>query len=319
MKKKLEKFLLTLLILFSVFCFSSCVDKVVDDETALTAFLESYAKIMQKDGYVMEGNFDFNFCIDEIDIACDGTINAESTISPNIASKVEMDVGLNVMGLKMTTPMTYYAIFDKTANIYMYALGEWTGESIEIEGNVFEKYLETVKELRTKESLLKLNNVMRKGCSAKFNGITTINDISVYDIDIICNENLLAEMMNLLKDYPIYNIPLHKEPGQNGMEIYFDSISDEEVKEMSQILKDFSFKVYLKEKNCSFYGIEFDFTEILDTFFANASSMLNEEVSASSLELPDIEGNMQLFYLDKKPKTPITLPKEAIESVAAGL
>ena len=38
----------------------------------------------------------------------------------------------------------------------MYALGEWTGESIEIEGNVFEKYLETVKELRTKESLLKL-------------------------------------------------------------------------------------------------------------------------------------------------------------------
>ena len=62
MKKKLEKFLLTLLILFSVFCFSSCVDKVVDDETALTAFLESYAKIMQKDGYVMEGNFDFNFC-----------------------------------------------------------------------------------------------------------------------------------------------------------------------------------------------------------------------------------------------------------------
>lgn len=312
-----KKFIFTsFLILFSIFCFFSCVDKVVDDETALTAFLESYAKIMQKDGYVMEGNFDFNFCIDEIDIACDGTINAESTISPNIASKVEMDVGLNVMGFKMTTPITYYAIFDKTANIYMCALGEWTGESIEIEGNVFEKYLETVKELRTKESLLKLNNVMRKGCSAKFNGITTINDISVYDIDIICNENLLSEMINFLKDYPIYEIPLHKEPGPTGVgaTIYLDSVSDEEIKEISQILKDFSFKVYLKEKNCSFYGMEIDFKSFLDTFFANASSMLNEEVTSSSLGLPDIDGSMQLFYLDKKPKTPITLPKEAIES-----
>lgn len=310
----MKKVFLVLLVLISLFSFTSCVDKVTDDESAMDAFLMASAKFIKKDGFAGNCNMGINMIIPEnIPVSMVLDYDMEVTINPVISGKMDMNLSVNVYGMEVSIPMEAYCSLEDGEGMYVKEMNSWEYIPFSVGGNeLFDNYKKFLENLRTKESLTKLESVFRNGSFAKYNGETQINDIPVYDIDIVFTKDFFPEFFNMLMTYDfIDNFEFTpEEMGESFLE---------ELSMMGEIFEGITLKVYLRTKDCSLYGQKLD----IGLFVENIKEGIKGLVDFSEKEIREIEETMQylningyieMFYSAKEPKKPIVVPEEVIET-----
>ena len=304
--KKLLPILFIFLALFSlVGCATLSVQKPTDDESAMDAVLFAMAETMKKDGSIMEGDFSF-----ETEVLLEqlypmniyGNFSAESTISPTIATKMSMDLFASMAGMEEYLPVEFYFALNENKIEYYFMLDLWLKMDMPELENLALVSKELTELSRSEENLEEMNKMMRTGSFAKFNGVTKVKEEKVFDVDIYFNENFGSAFLEY------YENMLNKLAKDSNMEpVSFEQ--DEEMLEMMKTLgsvtNGLSFKVYLREKDCSLFGISMDVGTFLNGIMKNTN-----EILMNNSESINFEGYMNIYYLKGEPKEAIVIPEE---------
>lgn len=303
----MKKLLPILFIFLAIFCFVGCatlsVQKPTDDESAMDAVLFAMAETMKKDGSIMEGDFSF-----ETEVLLEqlypmniyGNFSAESTISPTIATKMSMDLFASMAGMEEYLPVEFYFTLNENKIEYYFMLMDlW----LKMDMPEFENLALVSKELtelsRSEENLEAMNKMMRTGSFAKFNGVTKVKDSKVFDVDIYFNENFVSAFLEY------YENILNKLAKDSNMEPVSFEQDEEMLKTLGSVTNGLSFKVYLREKDCSLFGISMDVGTFLNGIMKNTN-----EILMNNSESINLEGYMNIYYLKGEPKEAIVIPEE---------
>lgn len=303
----MKKLLPILFIFLAIFCFVGCatlsVQKPTDDESAMDAVLFAMAETMKKDGSIMEGDFSF-----ETEVLLEqlypmniyGNFSAESTISPTIATKMSMDLFASMAGMEEYLPVEFYFTLNENKIEYYFMLMDlW----LKMDMPEFENLALVSKELtelsRSEENLEAMNKMMRTGSFAKFNGVTKVKDSKVFDVDIYFNENFVSAFLEY------YENILNKLAKDSNMEPVSFEQDEEMLKTLGSVTNGLSFKVYLREKDCSIFGISMDVGTFLNGIMKNTN-----EILMNNSESINLEGYMNIYYLKGEPKEAIVIPEE---------
>ena len=291
----MKKILSVLLIIASLFCLTACKEKITDDASALNAYLYATAKQMKSNSSVMDGSVEFSMVVEDMLTNVSGTFSSESVLSPDFGTKVNLDLDLGTMGMSIPFPIEMYMVEkDGEMLMYMNILGMWGYEAVPVEYD----YQEILKEMQSEKYIESCTTMIKNCVSAKYNGITKVNDVSVYDIDIILNSNLGTELAKFLVD--------------SGMvEDLGELSSSEELAEVGKVFEGISYKAYLNKKDNSLFGVSIVLDEIIQKIVDNIKYELGEDLSG---EMPEIKGSMAIYYLDEKVEGSITIPEEAEET-----
>ena len=303
----MKKLLPILFIFLAIFCFVGCatlsVQKPTDDESAMDAVLFAMAETMKKDGSIMEGDFSF-----ETEVLLEqlypmniyGNFSAESTISPTIATKMSMDLFASMAGMEEYLPVEFYfALNENKIEYYFMLMDLW----LKMDMPEFENLALVSKELtelsRSEENLEEMNKMMRTGSFAKFNGVTKVKEEKVFDVDIYFNENFGSAFVEY------YENMLNKLAKDSNMEPVSFEQDEEMLKILGSVTNGLSFKVYLREKDCSLFGISMDVGTFLNGIMKNTN-----EILMNNSESINLEGYMNIYYLKGEPKKAIVIPEE---------
>lgn len=303
----MKKLLPILFIFLAIFCFVGCatlsVQKPTDDESAMDAVLFAMAETMKKDGSIMEGDFSF-----ETEVLLEqlypmniyGNFSAESTISPTIATKMSMDLFASMAGMEEYLPVEFYfALNENKIEYYFMLMDLW----LKMDMPEFENLALVSKELtelsRSEENLEEMNKMMRTGSFAKFNGVTKVKEEKVFDVDIYFNENFGSAFVEY------YENMLNKLAKDSNMEPVSFEQDEEMLKILGSVTNGLSFKVYLREKDCSIFGISMDVGTFLNGIMKNTN-----EILMNNSESINLEGYMNIYYLKGEPKKAIVIPEE---------
>lgn len=303
----MKKLLPILFIFLAIFCFVGCatlsVQKPTDDESAMDAVLFAMADVMKKDGSIMEGDFSF-----ETEVLLEqlypmniyGNFSAESTISPTIATKMSMDLFASMAGMEEYLPVEFYfALNENKIEYYFMLMDLWLKMDMPELENLALVSKELTELSRSEENLEEMNKMMRTGSFAKFNGVTKVKDSKVFDVDIYFNENFGSAFVEY------YENMLNKLAKDSNMEPVSFEQDEEMLKTLGSVINGLSFKVYLREKDCSLFGISMDVGTFLNGIMKNANEILID----NSLSL-GFEGYMNIYYLKGEPKEAIVIPEE---------
>lgn len=293
----MKKILSVLLIITSLFCLTSCKEKITDDASALEAYLDATAKQMKANGSAMEGSVELFMVVEGAPVNVSGTFSGEGIVSPDFGTKVDLNLKVGTMGMAIPFPVEMYIVVeDGEMLMYMNIFGTWGCEVIPVGYD----YQESLKEMLSEEYIDSYTTMIRNCISAKYNGVTKVNDVSVYDIDIVFNSNLGTELVKFLID--------------SGMEEEFGELpSSAELAEIGKVFEGISYKAYLNKKDCSLFGVSIVLDEMMEKFVDNLKYTLGEDLGG---EIPEIKGSMDIYYLDKKVKG-ITIPEEAEENAVS--
>ena len=209
----MKKILSVLLIITSLFCLTSCKEKITDDASALEAYLDATAKQMKANGSAMEGSVELFMVVEGAPVNVSGTFSGEGIVSPDFGTKVDLNLKVGTMGMAIPFPVE-----DGEMLMYMNIFGTWGCEVIPVGYD----YQESLKEMLSEEYIESYTTMIRNCISAKYNGVTKVNDVSVYDIDIVFNSNIGTELVKFLID--------------NGMEEEFgELLSSAELAEVGKV------------------------------------------------------------------------------------
>ena len=303
----MKKILPVLFIFLAIFCFVGCatlsVQKPTDDESAMDAVLFAMADTIKKDGSIIEGDFSF-----ETEVLLEqlypmniyGNFSAESTISPTIATKMSMDLFASMAGMEEYLPVEFYfALNENKIEYYFMLMDLW----LKMDMPEFENLALVSKELtelsRSEENLEEMNKMMRTGSFAKFNGVTKVKEEKVFDVDIYFNENFGSAFVEY------YENMLNKLAKDSNMEPVSFEQDEEMLKTLGSVTNGLSFKVYLREKDCSLFGISMDVGTFLNGIMKNTN-----EILMNNSESINFEGYMNIYYLKGEPKEAIVIPEE---------
>ena len=290
----MKKILSVLLIITSLLCFTACKEKITDDASALQAYLDATVKQMKANSGAMEGTADISMVIEGVPMNVSGTFFGEGVISPDFGTKVDLNLKVGSMGMAFPFPMEMYiTVEDGEMLMYMNIFGTWGCEVIPVGYD----YQESLKEMQSEEYIESTLAMLGNSISAKYNGVTKVNDVSVYDMDIVFNSNFATELIKYLMD--------------SGIEDLGELPSMDELAEVGKVFEGISYKAYLNKKDCSLFGVSIVLDEIMEKFVDNLKYTLGEDLSG---DIPEIKGSMEIYYLDKKVKGPITIPEEAKEN-----
>lgn len=305
--KKLLPILFIFLALFSlVGCATLSVQKPTDDESAMDAVLFAMAETMKKDGSIMEGDFSF-----ETEVLLEqlypmniyGNFSAESTISPTIATKMSMDLFASMAGMEEYLPVEFYfALNENKIEYYFMLMDLWLKMDMPELENLALVSKELTELSRSEENLEEMNKMMRTGSFAKFNGVTKVKEEKVFDVDIYFNENFGSAFLeyyeNMLNE-------LAKDSNMEPVSFEQDEEMLEMMKTLGSVTNGLSFKVYLREKDCSLFGISMDVGTFLNGIMKTAN-----EILMNNSESINFEGYMNIYYLKGEPKEAIVIPEE---------
>ena len=301
--KKLLPILFIFLALFSlVGCATLSVQKPTDDESAMDAVLFAMAETMKKDGSIMEGDFSF-----ETEVLLEqlypmniyGNFSAESTISPTIATKMSMDLFASMAGMEEYLPVEFYFALNENKIEYYFMLDLWLKMDMPELENLALVSKELTELSRSEENLEEMNKMMRTGSFAKFNGVTKVKEEKVFDVDIYFNENFGSAFVEY------YENMLNKLAKDSNMEPVSFEQDEEMLKTLGSVTNGLSFKVYLREKDCSLFGISMDVGTFLNGIMKNTN-----EILMNNSESINFEGYMNIYYLKGEPKEAIVIPEE---------
>lgn len=306
----MKKLLPILFIFLAIFCFVGCatlsVQKPTDDESAMDAVLFAMAETMKKDGSIMEGDFSF-----ETEVLLEqlypmniyGNFSAESTISPTIATKMSMDLFASMAGMEEYLPVEFYfALNENKIEYYFMLMDLWLKMDMPELENLALVSKELTELSRSEENLEEMNKMMRTGSFAKFNGVTKVKEEKVFDVDIYFNENFGSAFLeyyeNMLNE-------LAKDSNMEPVSFEQDEEMLEMMKTLGSVTNGLSFKVYLREKDCSLFGISMDVGTFLNGIMKTAN-----EILMNNSESINFEGYMNIYYLKGEPKEAIVIPEE---------
>lgn len=302
----MKKILPVLFIFLAIFCFVGCatlsVQKPTDDESAMDAVLFAMADTMKKDGSIIEGDFSF-----ETEVLLEqlypmniyGNFSAESTISPTIATKMSMDLFASMAGMEEYLPVEFYFALNENKIEYYFMLDLWLKMDIPELENLALVSKELTELSRSEENLEEMNKMMRTGSFAKFNGVTKVKEEKVFDVDIYFNENFGSAFVEY------YENMLNKLAKDSNMEPVSFEQDEEMLKTLGSVTNGLSFKVYLREKDCSLFGISMDVGTFLNGIMKNTN-----EILMNNSESINFEGYMNIYYLKGEPKEAIVIPEE---------
>ena len=302
----MKKILPVLFIFLAIFCFVGCatlsVQKPTDDESAMDAVLFAMAETMKKDGSIMEGDFSF-----ETEVLLEqlypmniyGNFSAESTISPTIATKMSMDLFASMAGMEEYLPVEFYFALNENKIEYYFMLDLWLKMDMPELENLALVSKELTELSRSEENLEEMNKMMRTGSFAKFNGVTKVKEEKVFDVDIYFNENFGSAFVEY------YENMLNKLAKDSNMEPVSFEQDEEMLKTLGSVTNGLSFKVYLREKDCSLFGISMDVGTFLNGIMKNTN-----EILMNNSESINFEGYMNIYYLKGEPKEAIVIPEE---------
>ena len=305
----MKKILPVLFIFLAIFCFVGCatlsVQKPTDDESAMDAVLFAMADTMKKDGSIIEGDFSF-----ETEVLLEqlypmniyGNFSAGSTISPTIATKMSMDLFASMAGMEEYLPAEIYlALNEDKIEYYIMVMDLWLNMDMpELEGmSLLTK--DFVEFSRSEENLEEMNKMMRTGSFAKFNGVTKVKEEKVFDVDIYLNENFGSAVLEYYE-----NIFKNLSKDLNMEDVSFEQDKEilETMKTLGSITNGLSFKVYLREKDCSLFGISMDVGTFLNGIMKNTNEILMNNSESN------LEGYINIYYLKDEQKKPIVIPEE---------
>ena len=302
----MKKLLPILFIFLAIFCFVGCatlsVQKPTDDESAMDAVLFAMADTMKKDGSIIEGDFSF-----ETEVLLEqlypmniyGNFSAESTISPTIATKMSMDLFASMAGMEEYLPVEFYFALNENKIEYYFMLDLWLKMDMPELENLALVSKELTELSRSEENLEEMNKMMRTGSFAKFNGVTKVKEEKVFDVDIYFNENFGSAFVEY------YENMLNKLAKDSNMEPVSFEQDEEMLKTLGSVTNGLSFKVYLREKDCSLFGISMDVGTFLNGIMKNTN-----EILMNNSESINFEGYMNIYYLKGEPKEAIVIPEE---------
>lgn len=302
----MKKLLPILFIFLAIFCFVGCatlsVQKPTDDESAMDAVLFAMADTMKKDGSIIEGDFSF-----ETEVLLEqlypmniyGNFSAESTISPTIATKMSMDLFASMAGMEEYLPVEFYFALNENKIEYYFMLDLWLKMDMPELENLALVSKELTELSRSEENLEEMNKMMRTGSFAKFNGVTKVKEEKVFDVDIYFNENFGSAFVEY------YENMLNKLAKDSNMEPVSFGQDEEMLKTLGSVTNGLSFKVYLREKDCSLFGISMDVGTFLNGIMKNTN-----EILMNNSESINFEGYMNIYYLKGEPKEAIVIPEE---------
>ena len=145
---------------------------------------------------------------------------------------------------------------------------------------------------------LEMNKMMRTGSFAKFNGVTKVKEEKVFDVDIYFNENFGSAFVEY------YENMLNKLAKDSNMEPVSFEQDEEMLKILGSVTNGLSFKVYLREKDCSIFGISMDVGTFLNGIMKNTNEILMNNSESN------LEGYINIYYLKDEPKEAIVIPEE---------
>lgn len=302
----MKKILPVLFIFLAIFCFVGCatlsVQKPTDDESAMDAVLFAMADTIKKDGSIIEGDFSF-----ETEVLLEqlypmniyGNFSAESTISPTIATKMSMDLFASMAGMEEYLPVEFYFALNENKIEYYFMLDLWLKMDMPELENLALVSKELTELSRSEENLEEMNKMMRTGSFAKFNGVTKVKEEKVFDVDIYFNENFGSAFVEY------YENMLNKLAKDSNMEPVSFEQDEEMLKTLGSVTNGLSFKVYLREKDCSLFGISMDVGTFLNGIMKNTN-----EILMNNSESINFEGYMNIYYLKGEPKEAIVIPEE---------
>lgn len=271
----MKKIICLLLIVLSLFCITSCKERITDDESAKKIFLEANTKAMEKRGSILTGDFALEFKFDGTPFFVSGGINMKNTTNP-LGLDMDIDLVTSIFGFPMSMPIEF--LMDESG-FFMGIMNMWIDYS-----DLVPMY--DVNDIDYKKIAIESKELLKDCITAKYNGVTEINDISVYDIDIKLTENAFYKIQDAMG-------------GEYRKELEMALGPDEDL--IVEMISNISFKTYLKEKDNSLYGIYIDMGEIF-----------NNIMKISEVENIDFDGEISLFYAEGKPEK-ITVPEEVKE------
>ena len=108
----MKKILSVLLIITSLFCLTSCKEKITDDASALEAYLDATAKQMKANGSAMEGSVELFMVVEGAPVNVSGTFSGEGIVSPDFGTKVDLNLKVGTMGMAIPFPVEMYIVVE---------------------------------------------------------------------------------------------------------------------------------------------------------------------------------------------------------------